>query len=53
LYFPPDNATDMAAAILAAIDQTADLTQRGLVASASFSWQEVARLHDDVYAELE
>jgi glycosyltransferase involved in cell wall biosynthesis len=53
IYFSPDDAAEMAAAILSAVDQETDLAPRGLAASRAFTWSETARLHDEAYAELQ
>jgi glycosyltransferase involved in cell wall biosynthesis len=51
-YFDPTNPEEMAAVILEVLTDDGSLAKRGLVRVGAFTWDECARRHDDVYAEL-
>jgi glycosyltransferase involved in cell wall biosynthesis len=50
--FAPAGAEGFGRGILSALDADPGLVEDGVIAARSFSWERVARLHDDVYGEL-
>jgi glycosyltransferase involved in cell wall biosynthesis len=51
-YFDPNEPEDIASATLDVLNDPDDLVERGLARARSFTWDECARRHDDVYTEL-
>ena len=51
-YFDPNEPEEIASATLDVLSDPGDLVERGLARARSFTWDECARRHDDVYAEL-
>jgi glycosyltransferase involved in cell wall biosynthesis len=51
-YFDPTKPEEIADAVLNVISDPGDLVERGLVRARGFTWDECARRHEDVYAEL-
>ena len=51
-YFDPNEPEEIASATLDLLNDPGDLVERGLARARSFTWDECARRHDDVYAEL-
>lgn len=51
-YFDPTSVEETAEAISDVLDHPDELVARGLERAASFTWDECARRHDDVYREL-
>jgi glycosyltransferase involved in cell wall biosynthesis len=51
-YFDATAVAEIADAILAVLARTEELAARGVERAKLFSWDECARRHDDVYAEL-
>jgi glycosyltransferase involved in cell wall biosynthesis len=52
VLFAPDATDEAVEAIERALANTADLSARGIERASTFTWERVARLHDDVYDEL-
>ncbi|HEV3480414.1 MAG TPA: glycosyltransferase family 1 protein [Gaiellaceae bacterium] len=52
LYFDPLSTEEIAEAILTVLDRPDRLIERGLARAASFTWDETARRHDEVYRAL-
>jgi glycosyltransferase involved in cell wall biosynthesis len=50
--FEPESPEDMAAAVEDVLDDPAEWARRGLERAQLFSWEECARAHERVYAEL-
>jgi glycosyltransferase involved in cell wall biosynthesis len=48
----PSSQSSIAAGILAALENAAELGARGLERAAQFTWERCAREHDEVYREL-
>jgi glycosyltransferase involved in cell wall biosynthesis len=51
-YFDPTNPEEMADAMVEVLADDGSLAERGLARVGAFTWDECARRHDDVYAEL-
>jgi glycosyltransferase involved in cell wall biosynthesis len=51
-YFDPTSPEQMAAAVLAVLDDPSELVRRGLERARLFTWDDCARRHDAVYREL-
>ena len=52
ILFDPRSPEAIAAAAARALDDDGELVRRGLARTASFTWADAARGHDDVYREL-
>jgi glycosyltransferase involved in cell wall biosynthesis len=52
VLFAPGSAEDVAAGVVAALDEAPVLASRGLERARAFTWERSAALHDEVYAEL-
>ena len=52
LTFDPTDPVAIAAALAALLDDPAPFVERGLARARSFTWDECARRHDEVYVEL-
>jgi glycosyltransferase involved in cell wall biosynthesis len=52
VYFDPDSPEELARAVLEAVDAGPELATRGERRASEFTPARVARLHDEVYAEL-
>src|SRR5215207_6724027 len=51
-YFEPTSVEEIAEAIVAVLDRSDQLIQRGLARASKFTWDETARRHDEVYRAL-
>ena len=49
VFFDPTDVEAIAAAMLEADGRREELRERGLVRAASYTWDETARKHEDVY----
>jgi glycosyltransferase involved in cell wall biosynthesis len=52
VFFAPEATDEAVAAIERALASTAELGARGIERASRFTWERVARLHDEVYGEL-
>jgi glycosyltransferase involved in cell wall biosynthesis len=50
--FDPESVDEIVAAVEDVLDSPDEWTARGLARAAAFTWEETARAHDAVYAEL-
>jgi glycosyltransferase involved in cell wall biosynthesis len=51
-YFDPTKPDEIADAVLSLLADSVDLVERGLARARTFTWDECARRHDEVYDEL-
>ena len=52
MLFDPLDPEAIAAGIEEALSRAAELSERGLLRAATFTWDETARAHDRVYASF-
>jgi glycosyltransferase involved in cell wall biosynthesis len=51
-YFDPTRPEEIAGAVLAVLAEAGDFARRGVARARTFTWDECARRHDDVYEQL-
>jgi glycosyltransferase involved in cell wall biosynthesis len=51
-YFDPTTPDEIAGAVLDVLAERGDFAKRGLARARTFTWDECARRHDDVYEQL-